>query len=158
VLFRLILVLTARVAIAPSALSLTFPFEPVDTRDDVREGGVWTTTTIDGNAPGTDVGGYTYPAFDPNESPHITSYDWADSDLEYACNDGSGWKLENVDSAGDVGNKTRMILDSAGLGHAVLLRRDQLRARVRTSDRRRSSVDHALQHHDGQSRDRRLRR
>jgi hypothetical protein len=48
---------------------------------------------------------------------HISYYDAANGDLEYAHDDGTGWLTATVDSAGDVGRYTSLALDNAGRPH-----------------------------------------
>ena len=61
---------------------------------------------------------YTSIALDSQGFPHISYYDWTNGDLKYAYKDASGWHIETVDSAGDVGKYTSSIaLDSQGFPH-----------------------------------------
>jgi hypothetical protein len=57
------------------------------------------------------VGQYNSLAFDSQDRPHISYYDFLDDDLEYAYRDQDGWHLETVDYAGYVGAFTSLALD-----------------------------------------------
>jgi hypothetical protein len=72
-----------------------------------------------------DVGWYSSLVLDGTGYPHISYYDWANGDLKYAERIGSGgncgpngeWSCETVDSAGDVGGYTSLVLDTQGTPH-----------------------------------------
>jgi uncharacterized repeat protein (TIGR01451 family) len=49
--------------------------------------------------------------------PHISYYEGYNGDLRYAYQDDSGWHIETVDSAGDVGRYTSIALDGSGYPH-----------------------------------------
>jgi hypothetical protein len=49
--------------------------------------------------------------------PHISYHDATNGDLEYAYWDGSGWQLETVDGADDVGQGNSLALDTGGQAH-----------------------------------------
>jgi hypothetical protein len=85
----------------------------------VRNGGTWSTRTIDGRAPGTDVGGYTFLEFDPAGNPHVVHYDWADGDLEHAWREDGVWSTETVDAGGIVGRYGNLRFDASGVAHVV---------------------------------------
>jgi hypothetical protein len=63
------------------------------------------------------VGGYTSLALDGDGYPHISYFDWGNSDLKYAYQDASGWHIETVDSERDVGLYTSLALDGDGYPH-----------------------------------------
>jgi hypothetical protein len=46
--------------------------------------------------------------------PHISYYDFGNGDLKYAHKDASGWHIETVDYAGNVGGYTSLQIDSHG--------------------------------------------
>ena len=68
---------------------------------------VWRIEPVD---PGY-VGQYNSLAFDSQDQPHISYYDFLDDDLEYAYRDQDGWHTETVDYAGYVGAFTSLVLD-----------------------------------------------
>jgi len=54
---------------------------------------------------------------DKGDHPHLSYYDYTNSDLKYAHWDGSSWYIEAIDTAGDVGVCTSIVLDSSGHPH-----------------------------------------
>lgn len=82
-------------------------------------GGTWSTRVVDGRGAGANVGAYTSMDFDASGQPHISYYDWADRDLEYAWRDGDGWHTSTIDSVGEVGRYTNLRIDTAGTLHLI---------------------------------------
>jgi hypothetical protein len=78
---------------------------------DAKDGRAWSYVDQTGN-----VGLYTSLKLDSSDNPHISYYDAANRTLKYASYNGTGWKLETVDSGG-VGNFTSLALDAAGHPH-----------------------------------------
>jgi hypothetical protein len=64
------------------------------------------------------VGTYSSLALDANGIPHISYYDETARDLRYAVQvPGGSWKIEIVDSQGDVGLHTSIAVDAEGHSH-----------------------------------------
>ncbi len=55
-------------------------------------------------------------SFDFSGNPAVSYYLGTSSDLKYAYWDGSGWKVETVDSVGDVGQSSSLAFDNNGVG------------------------------------------
>jgi hypothetical protein len=75
--------------------------------------------TVDESA---EVGEFTSVAVDNNQEPHISYYDATNGDLKYAHGTGPDewhleWYTETVDSKGDVGQYTSIVLDDEGDPH-----------------------------------------
>ncbi|MDD1714506.1 MAG: hypothetical protein LUQ61_04510, partial [Methanoregulaceae archaeon] len=72
----------------------------------------WQVETVDSGG----YGEYTSMVLNAGGEPRISYYDRAHGDLRFAKNsyDGGGWKIETVDSAGDVGLYTSLVLNGAG--------------------------------------------
>ena len=64
-----------------------------------------------------DESSHTSIALDSQGYPHISYHNGTNDDLRYAYKDASGWHIETVDSAGDVGYYTSIALDSQGFPH-----------------------------------------
>jgi hypothetical protein len=87
-----------------------------------KDGAGWHIETVDGEA---FVGTHTSLALDSSGYPHIsyfycgtTWYPTCDArDLRYAYQDATGWHLQALDAAGDVGTYTSLALDSSGYPH-----------------------------------------
>ena len=56
-------------------------------------------------------------AIDPNGSPHITYYDDDDKNLMIASRDASGWTVAAIDTDGDAGYFSELVIDDAGRFH-----------------------------------------
>ena len=56
-------------------------------------------------------------ALDASGRPHISYLDSTNKDLKYAFYDGSGWQIQTVDSAGEVGEHNSLALDASGQPH-----------------------------------------
>ncbi len=76
-----------------------------------RTGGVWMNQTVD--SAGT-VGLYSSLALDSSDNPHISYWDYTNSNLKYAEWNGSAWSRQTIDLAGNVGEYTSIALDSSG--------------------------------------------
>lgn len=80
--------------------------------------GGWRTQTIDSTE---DVGRYNALALDAGGAVHISYYNAIHGDLKYAQQDGApeitAWRVQVVDSAGDVGRYSALALDNAGQPH-----------------------------------------
>jgi hypothetical protein len=63
------------------------------------------------------VGEFPSIALDASGYPHISYYDGTNADLKYARWDGSAWRIETVDSMGNVGAYTSIALDASGYPH-----------------------------------------
>ncbi|MCD6118785.1 PKD domain-containing protein, partial [bacterium] len=79
----------------------------------------WNIETVDSKG---SVGLYTSIAVDSGGYPHVSycSYNlwpYILEDLKYAYMDASGWHIETVDSEGNVGEYTSIVLDSDGYPH-----------------------------------------
>ena len=74
----------------------------------------WDIQTVDSIG---DVGFYTSIARDDSGRPHISYWDFTNSDLKYAYWTGSAWNIQTVDSNGDVGLHTSIALDDSGRPH-----------------------------------------
>ena len=59
-----------------------------------------------------DESSHTSIALDSQGYPHISYHNGTNDDLRYAYKDASGWHIETVDSAGDVGGFSSIALDS----------------------------------------------
>jgi hypothetical protein len=68
---------------------------------------------VDG--PGGNLGQWTSLALGVGGTPHISYFDWANSDLKYAFFDGAAWQARVVDDAGGVGLFTSLALDQVGV-------------------------------------------
>ena len=78
------------------------------------DGSSWNIETVDSGYLGAPIGEYSSIALDSNDNPHISYYAGSpDNDLKYAKWDGSGWNIETVDSADDVGWCTSLALDGS---------------------------------------------
>ena len=64
-----------------------------------------------------DIGWFTSLAFDSNDYPHISFYDYGNGDLKYGFWTGSSWVFRTVDSDGDVGRYTSLVLDDNDGSH-----------------------------------------
>ncbi|MFO8130030.1 MAG: T9SS type A sorting domain-containing protein [Bacteroidales bacterium] len=60
---------------------------------------------------------YTSLALDGNNYPHISYYDYDETDLKYARWDGSEWQIEKIDSIGNVGKYASIALDNFDYPH-----------------------------------------
>jgi hypothetical protein len=74
----------------------------------------WQTQTVDDDG---QVGQYTSLELDSLGRPHISYFDYGNSDLKYAHWNGSAWDVKPVDSAGQVGRDTSLALDEDGDPH-----------------------------------------
>ncbi len=74
----------------------------------------WHIETVDNNQW---VGEHASLALDGAGRPHISYYDWNNSDLKYAWYDGATWHIEMVDSEGSVGWSTSIEIDELGRPH-----------------------------------------
>jgi hypothetical protein len=54
---------------------------------------------------------------DGSGHPHISYYDATNRDLKYAYWNGGQWRVETVDSSGEVGEWTSLMLNAAGSAH-----------------------------------------
>ena len=86
-------------------------------------GSAWNIQTVDS---AENVGWFNSIALDSSGNPHISYYDMkngttyfdvTDGDLKYAKWTGSVWNIQTVDSTGDVGSGTSIVLDSGNNPH-----------------------------------------
>jgi hypothetical protein len=56
-------------------------------------------------------------AVDPQGNPHITYYEQNDNDLALASRDASGWSIDRVDTTGDTGLFSFLLIDDDGRFH-----------------------------------------
>ncbi len=56
-------------------------------------------------------------AIDPQGNPHITYYEQNDNDLALASRDSSGWSIDRVDTTGDTGLFSFLLIDDDGRFH-----------------------------------------
>jgi hypothetical protein len=87
-----------------------------DARYSVRRAGKWSSEDILG--PGV-VGGFTALGIGPTGKLHTVFYDWAQKDLIYAWNEGSGWKVETMHTTDNDGWANALAVDSSGTVHVV---------------------------------------
>ena len=74
----------------------------------VRSGvGAWRCETVDD---GAGVSAYTSIAIDKAGKPLISYYDWNLDDLKYAVKTNESWNLSVIDSDGDVGRYTSLVI------------------------------------------------
>jgi len=73
----------------------------------------WQIEKVDGWRVGWDIS----IALDRLGHPHISYYDWLNSDLKYAKWDGQSWQIEKVDTEGYVGSETSIAIDNFGDPH-----------------------------------------
>ena len=79
------------------------------------DSGAWTVETI-GSGPLT----YKYAtsvAVDPQGGPHITYYDQKNNDLAFASRSGSGWDIAAIDTEGDTGLFSSLVIGQDGTYH-----------------------------------------
>jgi hypothetical protein len=88
-----------------------YALKGADLRYAVREGGTWTTETVDEYQV---VGPDCSIALDAEDSPHICYYDKTNEELEYARRNGTGWDVEQVDWLGIVGVGTSIAVGPEG--------------------------------------------
>ena len=62
-------------------------------------------------------------AVDPQGNPHITYYEQNDNDLALASRNDSGWSIEKVDTTGDTGLFSFLLVDDDGRFHVSYLER-----------------------------------
>jgi len=75
----------------------------------------WANYSIDrGSVTGSDLGRYADIAVGPDDFPRISYYDATNGDLKFASFDGVTWTIQVVDSIGNVGLGTSLVIDSAG--------------------------------------------
>jgi len=99
-----------RIAYNDEYNSLKYTWCDADCQDSTN----WHVETVEGCC---NVGGGLSLALDSNDNPHISYYDDANGDLEYAYYDGT-WHLETVDIDGDVGSYyTALALDNTNCPH-----------------------------------------
>jgi len=75
----------------------------------------WDEETVDFGVGGVEIG--TSLALDSSDTPHISYFDFAKSDLKYAKWNGATWDIETVDPLGDVGWYSSIALDSSDTPH-----------------------------------------
>jgi Leucine-rich repeat (LRR) protein len=68
----------------------------------------WNCETIDATG---DVGWDNALALDSADNLHISYYDWTNSILKYAFNDGGSWQISTIDSSGNVGPSSSIKVD-----------------------------------------------
>ncbi|HXU06721.1 MAG TPA: hypothetical protein VN903_37455 [Polyangia bacterium] len=73
----------------------------------------WHYETIDGDA-NTSVGLYQSLALDAAGNPRVAYTDSTNADLKYAAWDGTGWRIETVERAGNTGAYPSLALDAQG--------------------------------------------
>lgn len=81
----------------------------------LNDSGTWTVEDV-GTGPIT----YKYAtsiAVDPQGNPHITYYEQNDNDLALASRDASGWSIDRVDTTGDTGLFSFLLIDDNGRFH-----------------------------------------
>lgn len=69
----------------------------------------------------------------PDGSPALTYFDHVNQDLVYASRDGEAWNLETVDSEGDVGRFSSLVLDAGGNAHVSYYQADSGTVRYATN-------------------------
>ena len=74
----------------------------------------WQTEVVDGSA---DVGKYASLAVDVEDRPLISYYDWTNSSLKVARDDGETWHFDTLDPAYVAGCQTSLALDAQGGAH-----------------------------------------
>lgn len=86
-----------------------------------HDGVSWSTVVVD---TGGHVGAEVSLALDAEDLPHMAFYSYTtvihgftDTDLMYAHHDGSSWRVETVESEGNVGSFVSLAVDSAGRPH-----------------------------------------
>jgi hypothetical protein len=62
-------------------------------------------------------------AVDPEGGPHITYYDQKNNDLAFASRDGSGWDIALIDTEGDTGLFSSLVIGQDGSYHVSYLRK-----------------------------------
>ena len=78
---------------------------------------------------------YNSLALDAAGNPRICYLDWMQRDLMYTAWNGTGWEIETVDAAGDVGWFSSLALDAGGNPRIGLSRLLELRPEVRGVER-----------------------
>lgn len=106
----IVLILPAVAVMDLSSSNLWTPRETFDSTFDLMYsslGMIFNTQTVDSRG---SMGPYTSLELDSNEFSHISYYDETNGDLRYVRWTGSGWLIDIVDSAGDVGLYTSLAL------------------------------------------------